>query len=226
MAFGLEPGWTKGGPICNSLPTCCSALCDGPWTYLARKHVVRLHSLDCELLMRMDGSSTERCCLMAWASPERSYFSFLYTAAHVFNLMNTLICWAVLVHVPQGHDSLSAGGGARCCIQQWMAPAVFHCQHVRRTSRIVFSYVMFVNTIRHDNVSFVFLFAGIMTMARAVAHHVSPCSSRRVISVGSQLGTNKYGVGIVAACASGSVAMSPAGESRLSNDVGTGQCIG
>lgn len=33
-----------------------------PWTYLARKHVFWLHSLDSEPLMSMDGLSTERCC--------------------------------------------------------------------------------------------------------------------------------------------------------------------
>jgi hypothetical protein len=80
-----------------------------------------------------------------------------------------------------------------------------------------------------------------MTMPRAVAHHVF--SSMFLLAVYPSWVTagntmtghyplfwvnpNEYGnTGIVAACAFGSVAMSPPGESWLSNDVGTGQCIG
>ena len=37
------------------------------------------------------------------------YFSLFYTAAHVFNFMNTIIYWAVLV--PQGYGNFPHGDG-------------------------------------------------------------------------------------------------------------------
>ena len=69
------------------------------------------------------------------------YPSLLYIAAHVFNFMNTLMYWAVLV--PQGHGNLGGPG--------WLHPfSVVNLYGI--TSLIASVEVMFLNIIKHEHV--------------------------------------------------------------------------
>lgn len=84
------------------------------------------------------------------SSSRHFYFSLLYTAAHVFNFMNTLMFWAVLV--PQGHGNFPTDGNG-IFGSGWIRP-FFIANTYGATSLIAFSEIMFLNTISHENVSF------------------------------------------------------------------------
>jgi hypothetical protein len=81
------------------------------------------------------------------SSSKHFYPSLLYTATHVFNFINTVMYWAVLV--PQGHANFPNGGTPGT---GWLQPfSVANMYGI--TSLIASGEVMFLNTIKHHHVS-------------------------------------------------------------------------
>ncbi|KAK4044151.1 hypothetical protein C8A01DRAFT_12486 [Parachaetomium inaequale] len=138
------------------------------------------------------------------SSSKHFYPSLLYTAAHVFNFINTAMYWAVLV--PQGHGNFPNGGAPGT---GWLQPlSVANMYGV--TSLIASSEVMFLNTIKHQHavsnhvLSTMFLLAGYLGWA-AIGNTMTghyPIFWMDPKEMGS--------AGLVAAYAAGFVAMGPA----------------